>query len=100
LGFPGDAHSKESPANAGEARDGFDSWVGETPWKRKQQLTPAFLPGKFHGQRSLEGYSQWDCKEVDTTEYTIWPQYPPGDEEHWPEDGTLNYNTILQLELF
>ena len=70
MGFPGDAHSKEPPANAGEARDGFDSWVGKTPWKRKAQLTPAFLPGKFHGQRSLEGYSQWDCKEVDMTEYS------------------------------
>ena len=23
-----------------------------------------------------------------------------GDEEHWPEDGSLNYNTLLQLELF
>ena len=31
---------------------------------------------------------------------TAWPWYPLGDEEHWPEDGTLNYNTILQLELF
>ena len=31
---------------------------------------------------------------------TVWPQYPLGDEEHWPEDGTLHYNTILQLELF
>ena len=31
---------------------------------------------------------------------TEWSQYPLGDEEHWPEDGTLNYNTILQLELF
>ena len=31
---------------------------------------------------------------------TAWPQYPLGDKEHWPEDGTLNYNTILQLELF
>ena len=30
---------------------------------------------------------------------TVWPQYPLGDKEHWPEDGTLNYNTILQLEL-
>ena len=29
-----------------------------------------------------------------------WPQYPLGDEEHWPEDGTLNCNTIPQLELF
>ena len=26
------------------------------------------LPGKFHGQRSLVGYSQWGCKESDTTE--------------------------------
>ena len=31
---------------------------------------------------------------------TAWPQYPLGDEEHWPEDGSLNYNTIRQLELF
>ena len=26
-------------------------------WSRKWQTTPVFLPGKFHGQRSLEGYS-------------------------------------------
>ena len=31
---------------------------------------------------------------------TVWPQYPLGDEEHWPENGSLNYNTILHLELF
>ena len=31
---------------------------------------------------------------------TAWPWYPLGDEEHWPEDRTLNYNAILQLELF
>ena len=31
---------------------------------------------------------------------TAWPQYLLGDEEHWPEDGSLNYNTILQLKLF
>jgi hypothetical protein len=29
-----------------------------------------------------------------------WPQYPLGDQEKWPEGGTLNYNTILQLDLF
>ena len=27
-------------------------------------LTPAFLPGKFHGQRSLAGYSPWGQKRV------------------------------------
>ena len=29
----------------------------------------SFLPGKFHGQRSLPGYSPWDHKESDTTEH-------------------------------
>ena len=27
-----------------------------------------FLPGEFHEQRSLGGYSPWDHKELDTTE--------------------------------
>ena len=27
------------------------------PWRRKWHPTPVFLPGKFHGQRSLAGYS-------------------------------------------
>ena len=26
--------------------------------------TPVFLPGKSRGQRSLAGYSPWDCKRV------------------------------------
>ena len=34
-------------------RFGFETWVGKTPWSRKWQPTPVFLPGKFHGQRSL-----------------------------------------------
>ena len=29
--------------------------------------TPGFLPGEFHGQRRLAGYSPWGCKELDTT---------------------------------
>ena len=29
-----------------------------------------FLPGEFHGQRSLAGDSPWGCKESDTTEVT------------------------------
>ena len=29
--------------------------------------TPVFLPEKFHGQRSLAGYSPWGCKELDMT---------------------------------
>ena len=45
----------------------FDPWVGKIPWRRKWQPTPVFLPGEFHGQRSLAGYSPWDGKESDTT---------------------------------
>ena len=51
-------------------RHEFYPWVGTIPWSRKQQLTCMFLPGKFHGQRSLVGYSPWSCNESDTTEYT------------------------------
>ena len=32
------------------------------------QPTPVFLPGKFHGQKSLAGYSPWGHKESDMTE--------------------------------
>ena len=31
-------------------------------WRRKWQPIPVFLPGKFHGQRSLVGYSTLGCR--------------------------------------
>ena len=37
-------------------------------WRRKWQPAPVFLPRKSHRQRSLEGYSTWGHKELDTTE--------------------------------
>ena len=40
------------------------------PWRRKWQPTPVFLPGEFHGQRSLEGYNPWGSKESNMTEVT------------------------------
>ena len=45
----------------------FDPWVGKIPWRREWLPTPVFLPGKFHGHRSLEGYIPWDHKQSDTT---------------------------------
>ena len=50
-------------------RPGFDPWVGKIPWRRKWQPTPVFLPGEFHGQRSMVGYSPWGHNESDTTEW-------------------------------
>ena len=39
-------------------------------WNKKWHLTPVSLPGKFHGQQSLAGYSPWGHKELDMTEHT------------------------------
>ena len=51
-------------------RCGLHPWIRKIPWKRKWQPTPIFLPGKFHEQRSLVGYSPWGCKELGTVEYS------------------------------
>ena len=67
-GFSSVSVVKNLPANIGDK--GFDLWFGKIPWSRKWQPTPVFLPGKFHGQRSLLGYSLWGHKESDTTEHT------------------------------
>ena len=40
----------------------------EDPLEKGTEPTPVFLPGEFHGQRCLVGYSLWGCKELDTTE--------------------------------
>ena len=66
LRFPRWCSDKESTCQGRRhKRHGFDPWVGKIPWRRKWQPTPAFLPGEFHGQRSLEGYSPWGCKRVE-----------------------------------
>ena len=58
LGFPGGASGKEPACQCRRPkREGFDPWVRKIPWRRAWQSTPVFLPGEFHGQRSLVGYS-------------------------------------------
>ena len=59
---------KIPPANARDEALRFDPGIGKTPWSRKWPPVPVFLPGKFHGQRTLAGSSPWGCKESDTTE--------------------------------
>ena len=49
---------------------GFHPWVRKIPWRRAWLPTPVLLPGEFHGQRSLVGYSPWCCKDSDMTEAT------------------------------
>ena len=67
--LPGGASGKEPACQCMRLkRCGFNPWVGKIPWRRTRQPTPVFLPGEFHGQRSLAGYSPWSLKESDTTE--------------------------------
>ena len=59
---------KNPPTNTGDERWGFNPWIRKIPWSTKWHPTPIFLPKKFHGQRSLDGYSPWGRKELDVTE--------------------------------
>ena len=64
------ANGKESACQCRRCkRHEFDLWVEKVPWRRKWQPSSVFLPGKFHGQRSLAGYIEsqrvgcdWACK--------------------------------------
>ena len=71
LEHPRWLRSKESACqNAGDARDmGLTPWIRKIPWSRKYQPAAVFLPGKFHGQKSLAVFSTWDCKEPDMTKH-------------------------------
>ena len=59
---------KKLPANAADARE-VDSIprLGKSPGGEK--VTPVFLPGECHGQRSLMDYSPQSHKESATTEH-------------------------------
>ena len=46
-------------------KHGFNPWVGKVPRSREWQPAPVFLPGKSHGQRSLEHHSPWGCQRVE-----------------------------------
>ena len=42
-------------------------WLLQMPWRSKWQPTPIYLPGGFHAQRSMVGYSPWGLKELGIT---------------------------------
>ena len=64
-----------------------DPWVRKTPWRRKRHPAPVPLPGEFHGQRSLVGYSLWDCKESETTDWQT--HFTWGKQLPWGELGAI-----------
>ena len=50
----------------------FNLWVRKILCSKKNGnlLYYSFLPGEFHGPRSLVGYSPWGHRELDITEHT------------------------------
>ena len=66
MGFPGSSVVKNPPVNAGDM--GSIPGSQRSPWRRKWQPTPVFLPGKSIEQRNPVGYSPWGLKGLDRTE--------------------------------
>ena len=64
-GLPWWLSSEESVCQCRRCK--FDSWVGKIPWRRKGQPTLVCLPGKSHGQRSLQATVHGVTEESDTT---------------------------------
>ena len=74
-----------------------DSRMGKIPWRRELQHTPVFLPGKFHEQRSLVGYSAWGCKESDMTEQLSTAQLLEMNFlSHWSSEIVLIWFSFLK----
>ena len=67
--FSGGASGKEPACNAGDVmRYGFDLGLGRSPGGGHGNPLQSSCLENPHEQRSLEGYSPWDCKELDMTE--------------------------------
>ena len=62
MDLPNDSDGKESACNTGDPGS-----IPGSGRRRKWPPTPVFLPGEFHGQRSLVGYNPWGGKESDKT---------------------------------
>ena len=68
MGFPGGTVVKIACQCGRSERCRLDPWVVKILWIRKWQHTPVFLPGKFHGQRHLEGCSPRGHTQSNMTE--------------------------------
>ena len=75
---------KNPTANAGDKRD-----AGLIPWRRESQLTPVFLPGESHGQRSLVGYSPWGS-ESQTWLKQLSTAAPHNQGQFWYQKSSMN----------
>jgi len=66
LGFSGGSEDKESTCNAGDLC--LFPGLGRFPGGGHGNPLQCSCLENPHGQRNLEGYHPWGCKELDTTE--------------------------------
>ena len=74
LGLPRCLSGKESSCQG--TRYGFGPSSGKIRWSTTWQLTPVVLPGNFHGQSSLVGYSLRGCRVGPGWAYMHFLPYP------------------------
>ena len=68
-GFPGGSVVKNLPANAADISDkGLIPGLGRYPGEGHGNPLQYSCLENPHGQRSLEGYSAWGCKQSDTSD--------------------------------
>ena len=54
------------------------------------------FPGEFHGQKSLLGYSPWDCKKLDMTEQLTLGKGNFGKSENFFKKSNKNYQDEIK----
>ena len=91
------------PANARDARDPASiPGCGRFPGEGNGNPLPVFLPGKFHGERSLAGYSPWGRKELDTTKHArththTHTEYSSTGSLFQVQDVSVQFSSVAQL---
>ena len=92
--FPSSSAVKNPPALQ---KTWVPSWIRKILWRRKWQLIPVFLSGKFHGRRVLAGYSPWRYKRIGwvsdwvTNIFTFTPYYTK--DKQW-----FNWSQCILIE--
>ena len=78
-------------------RPRFNPWVRKVPWRREWLPTPVFLPGEFHGQKSLAGYNPWGCKQSNVTVHLTDTKYREINSEYSLEGLMLTLQYLGHL---
>ena len=109
YGFPGGSMVKNPCAMLEPQETLLDPWVRKIPQRKAWQLSPVFLPGETHGQKSLAGYSPQGHKESDKTEATEhalaknnalsarWVCGDGGSFQYFPETSKLWFSSLKNL---